>query len=326
MKTRLLLLSCCLSVVSAFTFSQKLVAQCQAGFTYTVSGGTVTFTNTSTSQSPANYIWSFGDNSTFYGTPGTHSYANPGVYYVCLSLNDTITPCTSTFCDSVHVLVGCYGITASATSTDASSQSACDGTATGSVSGGTAPYSYMWSNSTTTASMSNLCVGNYQLTVTDANGCTSSASTMVNCPFVCNDSFYYYASGLTANFINYSNDTMNSQFSWSFGDNTYSNAVNPSHAYASAGTYNVTLIMNSNFLGCSDSSTVAVTVGGPNSCSAAFSMQPDSFIVGQWYIYPSVTGQAPISYLWDFGDTTTSTQQFPTHNYTYACHHVVCLT
>jgi PKD repeat protein len=327
MKSKLLFSGLVAAFLISIGFSTKATAQCAAGFTYTVSGATVTFNNTSSAMPYAGYSWNYGDNTAgYYGTQESHSFANPGVYYVCLTVNDTTSPCTNTFCDSVHVTVGCYGLTASATSVDASSQSVCDGSATGSVTGGTAPYSYLWSSGVTTTSISGLCVGSYMFMVTDANGCNSSATTMVNCPFVCNDTFFYSASGLTASFYNYSNDTSSSTFNWNFGDGNFSNLVSPMHTYASAGTYNVLLEMNSNFFGCHDSTFVNVTVGGPTSCGASFNMYPDSFNNSLWNIYPSVQGQLPISYLWDFGDTTTSTQQFPTHNYTYACHHVVCLS
>ncbi|HMO39928.1 MAG TPA: S8 family serine peptidase [Saprospiraceae bacterium] len=48
---------------------------------------------------------------------------------------------------------------------------------TAQVSGGTPPYTYQWSNNRTTATISGLSVGTYQLTVTDANGCTQTAAT-----------------------------------------------------------------------------------------------------------------------------------------------------
>jgi hypothetical protein len=56
---------------------------------------------------------------------------------------------------------------------------ACNGASNGqimtSVSGGTPPYSYSWSNSATTANISGLGVGTYTVVVSDANGCTASA-------------------------------------------------------------------------------------------------------------------------------------------------------
>jgi hypothetical protein len=55
-----------------------------------------------------------------------------------------------------------------------------NGTATvGAISGGTPPYSYLWNNNATTASISGLTQGFYNVTVTDANGCQAYNSASV---------------------------------------------------------------------------------------------------------------------------------------------------
>ena len=57
-----------------------------------------------------------------------------------------------------------------------------DGTATANVSGGTPPFTYLWNTGDTTQMITNLTIGTYDVTVTDANGCTSSGSVDVS-PF-----------------------------------------------------------------------------------------------------------------------------------------------
>jgi len=47
------------------------------------------------------------------------------------------------------------------------------------VEGGLAPYSYLWSTGETDSSIHNLAVGDYHLTVTDADGCTMMATATV---------------------------------------------------------------------------------------------------------------------------------------------------
>ena len=50
-----------------------------------------------------------------------------------------------------------------------------NGTATiGTITGGVAPYTYLWSNGATTSSITGLIMGNYSVTVTDAQGCSVS--------------------------------------------------------------------------------------------------------------------------------------------------------
>jgi hypothetical protein len=60
------------------------------------------------------------------------------------------------------------------------------GTNTGSitteVSGGTTPYQYLWSNDSTSSDISDLPTGNYTVTVTDVNGCTTVESASLTQP------------------------------------------------------------------------------------------------------------------------------------------------
>lgn len=56
----------------------------------------------------------------------------------------------------------------------------CTGTATVNISGGVAPYTIDWSNGGSTATISNLCVGNYTVEVTDAGGCSTTEQVTVS--------------------------------------------------------------------------------------------------------------------------------------------------
>ena len=68
-----------------------------------------------------------------------------------------------------------------------STQPSCYNTYTGSLSvnnltGGTAPYGYLWSNTLTTPTISNIKSGNYWLKVTDSKGCNKTQSTYLGQP------------------------------------------------------------------------------------------------------------------------------------------------
>lgn len=73
-------------------------------------------------------------------------------------------------------------VTASATS----SAALCAGTPSGSAAvtpgGGTAPYTFVWSNGSTNSIATGLIAGTYTVTVTDTDGCTAAASTVVTEP------------------------------------------------------------------------------------------------------------------------------------------------
>jgi len=49
---------------------------------------------------------------------------------------------------------------------------ACNGIGTVFLDGGIPPYTYLWDNGETDSTVNNLCVGNHDVTVTDANGCS----------------------------------------------------------------------------------------------------------------------------------------------------------
>ena len=67
----------------------------------------------------------------------------------------------------------------SLTSTSPACGAGATGTATAVVTGGTAPYSYLYSNGSTASTAANLAPGVYTVTVTDANGCSGTASTTI---------------------------------------------------------------------------------------------------------------------------------------------------
>jgi hypothetical protein len=75
----------------------------------------------------------------------------------------------------------CSGLGMNITETMASSQNVCDGSITVSVYGGSAPYTYQMSGAPVTGApnFNNLCTGTYNLTVTDANGCTISQNANI---------------------------------------------------------------------------------------------------------------------------------------------------
>jgi gliding motility-associated-like protein len=63
----------------------------------------------------------------------------------------------------------------------------CYGDASGAIAtsttGGTGSYTYIWSDGQSTANATNLTAGNYTVTITDENGCTTTASDSIHQPF-----------------------------------------------------------------------------------------------------------------------------------------------
>ena len=117
---------------------------------------------------------------------------------------------------------------------------------------------------------------------------------------------------------------------WDFGDGQSSTDENPIHVYASDGLYEVTLTVISE-TGCEAISTEHVCVGevdpGDPECEAWFEvLNTDSLTVEFVSYFETQDSAAAVSWLWDFGDGNTSTEENPTHEYDTAGIYEVSLT
>ncbi len=117
---------------------------------------------------PVTYQWSNG------ATTQSVSNLAPGTYTVDVMDGNG---CPSSLNISIEEPAQLH---ANATSTNETGAGAGDGTASAIPTGGTGSYAYLWSNDATTETISNLAPGNYTVTVTDANGCSSVQTVVVN--------------------------------------------------------------------------------------------------------------------------------------------------
>ena len=128
--------------------------------------------------------------STIIMNGGIHRiYHEPGVNLVMNGGIPTLYPCPSlVFNYSQAPANGCVPVpvcnmTAAATVNNVQCNGQATGTATVTPSGGTAPYSYVWSNVPgNTQAVNNLPSGTYTVTVTDANGCITTQNFTVTEP------------------------------------------------------------------------------------------------------------------------------------------------
>ncbi|MFH2094078.1 MAG: gliding motility-associated C-terminal domain-containing protein [Bacteroidota bacterium] len=109
---------------------------------------------------PFTYLWSNSATDTVLTglTPGLFSVTITDAIG-CTSVETYTVPEPMALADSTVIHnIGCYG--------------GSDGSIQIYMSGGTSPYTYLWSTSQTTSSISNLSDGAYNVTVTDSHGCT----------------------------------------------------------------------------------------------------------------------------------------------------------
>ncbi|MCC7301045.1 MAG: gliding motility-associated C-terminal domain-containing protein [Bacteroidia bacterium] len=258
--------------------------------TATPSGGTAPFT----------YNWSpsGGTNSTATGlTAGTYTVTITDANGCTATATVTITqPGQLLATASALVNVTCAGGT--------------NGSAGVNPAGGTPPYSYLWSpSSQTLQTATGLAAGIYTVTITDVNGCSTTATVTVTQPAPMSA-----PTTTAADTCGMSTGSVNVNVTGGTGPYTYSWApVNGNGAALgnlNGGTYTVT-ITDAN--GCTTTATGTVnSLAGP---TAAFTVNP---MAGSSSTPFSVTDGSTggsgniIAWFWNFGDSSFTSQNPPT--------------
>jgi gliding motility-associated-like protein len=140
--------------------TQEICGQSNGTITIEIQGGT----------SPYTYTWTNGSADQNPTDLGAGSFV--------VTVTD-LNACTSIYTQEITTP---NGVTLSSTKTDAS----CFGEANGSIdltlSGGIAPFTFIWDNNETTEDVNGLLAGTYMVTVTDGNLCTYTFSAVIEQP------------------------------------------------------------------------------------------------------------------------------------------------
>lgn len=220
-------------------------------------------------------------------SPFTYSWNDP---------NQQITNFADSLCAGNYTVVitdknGCtttnnYTITNPApltmqlSSTPAYCHGACIGTASTLVSGGVPGYSYQWSdpNNQVNSIASGLCQGNYQVTVTDNNGCSILGTVLVNysdsIPVVdvtADDTQLFYGQNTTLHAIP---NVTNATYSWT-PIQTLNNAsiANPVASPNDTTTY---VVIFTDVNGCSNTDSIEIQIR-PVTCEEPEIFIPNAF-------------------------------------------------
>jgi PKD repeat protein len=295
-----------------------------AGFTKTVNGLSVNFTNTSSNAT--SYSWNFGDGNTSTATNPSHTYAADGTYTVTLSATNPcgtvtstqtvviVTPPTAGF--SANNTSGCAPLTV-----NFSNQSSANATSFNWSFPGGSPSSSTAPNPTVTYN----APGTYNVTLIVSNAAGADTITQTN---------YVTANGApTAGFTvttnvfvaNFTNTTTGAtSYSWNFGDGNTSTQTNPTHTYAEDGTYTVTLTATN----ACGSNTYTQTVVITSLPTPAFSANSTTGCAPFTVNFIDQSSDNTTSWEWSFpgGTPSSSTQQNPTVTYNTPGTYSVTLT
>lgn len=341
------------NVIILFTllFTQKLTSQvfCSPNFIYTINGGNVTFTSTSVGVSSISttYYWNFGNNTNASGLNlivTNTTYTTNGTYTVTLFISSAVPSCSNQISYTINI-TGAITPTCSLISNFASSQGAnglvnFNNTSTGTVGGTT--YFWNFGDATNSSSFSPAHTytsnGSYTVSLAANNNFTAScASTktavvVVNsiCNLAANFTYTLGANGLV-NFISTSIGTNSfTNYRWTFGNGIVlsgNNMTSTAQTYTANGTYVVTLKDSTSNPACVSQISQTINIGNvvnPCNLSANFSGAGTN---GVFNFNNTSTGtSAGVTYLWNFGDATTSPSVSPSHTYTNAGNYTVTLS
>jgi len=137
---------------------------------YNGSNGSITI-SVSGAQGSVSYTWNAG------ATTQNRSGLSAGTYTVTATDDGG---CTAS--GTITISQPSSSVSVSMSKTDVTITNGSDGTATANPSGGTSGYTFLWSTSATTQTITGLSAGTYTVTVTDSHGCTAGSNITVNQP------------------------------------------------------------------------------------------------------------------------------------------------
>ena len=283
------------------------------------------------------YSWSFGDGATSTAQNPSHAFTAAGTYLVKLAVT-TNNGCSDSAVQTIIVHPQPTPGFVINNNVQCFNSNNFSFTNTSTISSGSIAYNWSFGDGGNSAAQNPVhaytAVGTYQvkLIVTSNNGCKdSSTQTITVYPPPTGIGYIVNAGNQCLNgnnFVFTSNAAVVAgtlTYNWDFGDGGNSALQNPSHSYASAGTYQVKLVVTTNY-GCKDSSIQTVIVYPQP--EAGFTINNNAQCLGGnnfSFTNTSSISNGNIIYRWDFGDGQTSTVQDPTHTFAAAGTYIVKL-
>lgn len=263
----------------------------------------------------AGYTFQWQDNSTdsvFYITQAGQYYVTVTDSFGCSRESDTIIVSIDNFVQTVSL---------------GPDTSYCSGASVSLVSGAPQAVSYLWQpGGQTTSAISVTLPNTYTVSVANANGCTATDSVTISIKGVNPTVNFSSTTECFPNPTQFTDLTLpnppdsTASWLWNFGDGSpLSTLSNPSHSYAAADTFNVTLTVVTDS-GCTASAQFPVFVHPKP--AANFSTAPSPACSGAPLFFSDASSVFPGSinaWFWNFGDGSTlgdtANQNAPNYSY-----------
>ncbi len=215
--------------------------------------GSVNLTFTMTGLAPWEVTYSVGGNQTtetFTSSPTIITVTDPGTYTLVSVTSEN--GCTGTVSGTVNLIE--YNVNVNLTPHDPKCFNATNGFITASASGGTSPYTYVWTGGGSGPTLNNLGAGTYTVTATDNKGCTEEQTVTLNEPplltsdlTLVNNIDCYTPQGTVD--LSVDGGTPGYTYLWS------NNSTQPEPTFTNGGTYTVTI---TDTQGCTTTSAVTI--------------------------------------------------------------------
>ncbi|GAB4406588.1 MAG: hypothetical protein OHK0039_08350 [Bacteroidia bacterium] len=318
-------LGCLDSVVQNITVFGAPVVDFTVSNTEGCAPMTILFTDLSVGPASINsWFWDFGDGATSAQQFPTHTYLSDGDYDVRLTIGDA-NNCTATLLAPDLIRLSRPTALFSANTTVACPPQTVNFASL--ATGDTSIVQWLWDfGDGTTGSGPNPAhlytqPGNYDVTlvIADARGCrdtllSPAAITMRTPPsasFVLTDSIFCIPATVAFSSTSTAGSTPIVSYLWSLGNGNSASGSSVSQAYTQAGSYTVSLVAT-DLAGCRDTATRVLTALPP--ITAAFSATDSVGCSSVSLTFLDLSSGA-MAWWWDFGDGSTSTQQYPQHTY-----------
>jgi gliding motility-associated-like protein len=301
------------------TVSASPQAAFVANTTLVCTPGVVRFTDRSVpNNSPiTDWYWDFGDGTTSTDQNPVKTYADAGFYTVSLRVTSA-SGCVASRSIARYIRVT-NGVTADFNFTAAPTcRPPFNISFTDQTSGpGTLTYQWDFGNSTSATQQNPVATyaaaGTYNVTLTARSqyGCSKTVTKPVTLgitPTV----FTAPTTTCVNTAVSFTNNSSPVSAVWYFGDGSSSSDINATHTYATAGTYSVKLV--NTYVTCKDSISKTLTVTPPPVVS--FTAPVTGACKAPFTVNFRNTSPDAVSWQWNFGDGSSSTEENPSHTYT----------